>query len=232
MVKKFITFEGGEGVGKSTQIRRLAQRLEARGEKVLLTREPGGSPGAEAIRHVLLSGGAKAMGSDAEVILFAAARADHVEHTIRPALDKDAWVLCDRFIDSTRVYQGLSGVEPELIGQLEFVATEGLLPELTIILDLPATRSMQRIDKRREAAGESELDRFEREPLAVHRRRRSAFLSIAKAEPDRCVVVSASPELDEVEERVWEAVAARFDLEVDEHKSDHPDEVVGAETPA
>lgn len=213
MKKRFITFEGGEGVGKTTQIRRLADALTSRGEDVVVTREPGGSPGAEAIRHVLLSGAAREIGDDLEVLLFAAARSDHVDHLIRPALARGAWVLCDRFIDSTRVYQGLNDIDPDLISSLEVVATDGLLPSLTIILDMPATKSVERIKARALKESEADLDHFEREDIAVHRRRRSGFLAIAKQQKDRCVVISANTKEDVVADRVFEAVSSRFDLD-------------------
>src|SRR5689334_16425665 len=136
---RFITFEGGEGTGKSTQVQRLARQLISRGIEVVLTREPGGSPGAEAIRHVLLSGAAKPLGPDAEAMLFAAARDDHVRSLIAPALARCQWVLCDRFADSTRVYQGALGqVDPRLIRSLERIAVGDCVPDLTLILDLPA----------------------------------------------------------------------------------------------
>src|ERR1700686_3179985 len=135
---RFITFEGGEGTGKSTQAALLAQRLRSMGIGIVLTREPGGSPGAEIIRHVLLSGAAKSLGPDAEAILFAAAREDHVRCTIEPALAAGKWVVCDRFADSTRVYQGALGqVDRRLIKGLERVSIGALLPDLTLILDLP-----------------------------------------------------------------------------------------------
>ena len=214
MLERFITFEGGEGVGKTTQIRRLAKRLEDRGEKVLVTREPGGSPCAEALRHVLLSGAAKAMGSDAEAILFAAARADHVSNTIKPALDRSAWVLCDRFVDSTRVYQGLAGVPAGMLLKLEEIATDGIMPGLTIILDIPATHSLKRIQARAEnTPGGGGLDRFETEPIEVHRKRRAAFLNLAKDEPKRCQVVAAVADADDVEQRIWQLVSDWYKLD-------------------
>ena len=136
---RFITFEGGEGTGKSTHAALLAQRLRALGVGVVLTREPGGSPGAEIIRHVLLSGAAKPLGTAAEAILFAAARDDHIRHTILPALERGRWVICDRFIDSTRVYQGtLGGVDQHLLKALERVTVGPLKPDLTFVLDVPA----------------------------------------------------------------------------------------------
>ena len=142
---KFITFEGGEGTGKSTQAAMLALRLEALGHRVQLTREPGGSPGAEVIRHVLLSGAAKPLGPDVEAMLFAAARDDHVQCTILPALEAGKWVICDRFVDSTRVYQGILGaVDHRLIRGLERVAVGDLMPDLTIMLDIPVDVGMAR----------------------------------------------------------------------------------------
>ncbi len=142
---RFITFEGGEGTGKSTQAAMLAQHLESLGIAVVRTREPGGSPGAEIIRHVLLSGAAKPLGAAAEAILFAAAREDHVSHVIEPALAAGKWVICDRFADSTRVYQGALGrVDERLIKSLERVSIGELSPDLTLVLDLPVEQGLQR----------------------------------------------------------------------------------------
>ncbi|MBL8574153.1 MAG: dTMP kinase [Hyphomicrobiaceae bacterium] len=205
---RFITFEGGEGAGKTTQIRRLADRLAALGIAATVTREPGGSPRAEAIREYLLSGKAEPLGTDAEAILFAAARADHVKATIRPAIEAGRWVLCDRFIDSTRVYQGQAGVALELVNALERVAIDGQRPDLTLILDIPAEAGLARADARRGTAGPA--DRFERESLKVHRRRREAFLSIAMDDTERCVVIDADRPPDAVADSIWQAVAARF----------------------
>lgn len=210
MAGRFITFEGGEGAGKSTHIRLLADRLRAVGIGVVVTREPGGSPGAEYLRHVLLSGAAEKHGPVAEAILFAAARIDHVDQTIRPALERGEWVLCDRFYDSTRVYQrDGDGVDPELVTTLERVAVDGVRPDLTLILDLPVDIGLERITKRR---GGDAPDRFEKEDTDVHQRRRDAFLRIAADEPDRCVVIDASASLDAVAEDIWSAVCERFGL--------------------
>lgn len=186
----FITFEGGEGAGKSTQIRLLAAKLRDKRYPTLVTREPGGSPGAEAIRHVLLSGAAEQFGPEMEAILFAAARSDHVEQVIRPAVEAGTIVLCDRFIDSSRVYQGVTGnIEPELMEAIERVAINGMMPDLTLILDLEAGEGLRRAAERRgEAAG---ADRFEKETLEVHERRRAAYLDIARREPERCRVIDA-----------------------------------------
>ncbi|MFN7102595.1 MAG: dTMP kinase [Pseudorhizobium sp.] len=194
----FVTFEGGEGAGKSTQIGRLAEGLRRRGRDVLVTREPGGSPGAEAVRHVLLSGAAEEFGVRMEAILFAAARNDHVEEVIRPALDSGAVVLCDRFMDSSRVYQGVTGnLEPDFLEALQRVAINGLEPDCTIILDLPADKGLARARKR---GGSGAPDRFEREELQTHEKRREAYLEIAAAYPERCRVVDA--------DRAEEAIAA------------------------
>lgn len=190
----FVTFEGGEGAGKSTQIRLLAETLRERGLAVLMTREPGGSRGAEAVRHVLLSGAAEAYGIRMEAILFAAARSDHVEQVIRPALAAGTVVLCDRFMDSSRVYQGITGnLEQPFVEALERVAINGVAPDSTIIFDLPAAIGLERARKRSAGPGESEQpDRFEKEELETHEKRREAFLDIAEREPLRCRVVDAT----------------------------------------
>ena len=190
----FVTFEGGEGAGKSTQIRLLAAALRARGLTVLMTREPGGSKGAEAVRHVLLSGAAEPYGVRMEAILFAAARSDHVEQVIRPALSAGTVVLCDRFMDSSRVYQGITGnLEQPFVEALERVAVNGVVPDCTIIFDLPAVIGLERARKRGEGPGENDKpDRFEKEKLETHEKRREAFLDIAEREPLRCRVVDAT----------------------------------------
>lgn len=207
---RFITFEGGEGVGKSTQIWRLADALRERGHRVMVTREPGGSPGAEAIRHVLLSGAAEAFGPRMEALLFAAARSDHVEQVIRPAVARGEIVLCDRFLDSTRVYQGVTGdLHPEFVASLERVAVNGMVPDLTIILDLDPAEGMRRALKRR---GDAIPDRFEKEALEVHERRRRAYLDIAEREPARCVVIDASQEPPAIARAVLAAVSERLSL--------------------
>ncbi len=203
---RFVTFEGGEGAGKSTQIARLADHLSAAGVRVVRTREPGGTPGAEAVRRVLLAGGARRFGPSAEALLFAAARADHVDRLIRPALSSGAWVLCDRFLDSTRVYQGTAGVDAALLAALEQVALAGLVPDLTIVLDVPAAVGLARAVAR----GGDGPDRFETDPLAEQEARRQAFLAIARQEPARCVVVDASAGPDAVAAAVWEAVRIRL----------------------
>lgn len=206
---RFITFEGGEGTGKSTQAAMLALRLEAVGLHVQLTREPGGSPGAEIIRHVLLSGAAKPFGPDVEAMLFAAARDDHVQSTILPSLDAGKWVICDRFADSTRVYQGILGqVDERLIKGLERVSIGNLAPDLTVILDVPVDVGLERVKARR---GEAKPDRFEAENVEFHEKLRQAFLAIAAQELERCVVIDASAAKEVVARKIWNAVGARFD---------------------
>jgi len=204
----FITFEGGEGTGKSTQAKLLVARLKSLDIDALLTREPGGSPGAEAVRHVLLSGAAKPLGPYAEAILFAAARDDHVRSTIKPALEQGPWIISDRFADSTRVYQGvLTNIDPKLIRRLERIATGDTQPELTFILDLPAEIGLARAAKRRGSAGS---DRFEAEGLAFHKKLRQAYLELAEQEPKRCAVIDASAEMTKIANVIWAFVNARL----------------------
>lgn len=206
---EFITFEGGEGTGKSTQAAMLALRLEALGIGVLLTREPGGSPGAEIIRHVLLSGAAQPLGPDAEAMLFAAARNDHVDCAIRPALEAGKWVICDRFADSTRVYQGALGkVDPRLIRSLERVAIGDLAPSLTFVLDLPVEAGLSR---RKQRAGDAAPDRFEAEDIAFHEKLRQAYLALAEREPERCCVIDAGRSKEEVAKQIWSVVNSRLE---------------------
>lgn len=210
---RFITFEGGEGSGKSTQIRRLAERLTADGRSVVVTREPGGTDLAEAIRAFILSGSAEPLGPEAETMLFAAARADHVDRVIRPALERGDWVLCDRFIDSTRAYQGSDGVDAHLLDSLEKIAIGEARPDLTLILDLPVEIGLARAARRR--SGEAgPADRFERETIERHARRRELFLAIAAREPARCLVIDANRSPDEVADAIWQAVRQRLNESV------------------
>lgn len=205
---RFITFEGGEGVGKSTQIRRLAASLSDFGIETLLTREPGGSPHAEKLREVLLSGGARHFGPFAETILFNAARDDHLEMTIRPALSRGIWVLCDRFIDSTRAYQGVLGeIEPDVIRSMERVVVGDTIPDLTLILDLPASEGLARARAR-----SAVVDRFEGEGLSFHEKLREAFLVIADYEPRRCAVIDASGSQESVAAAILSIVRQRLGL--------------------
>jgi dTMP kinase len=204
---RFITFEGGEGAGKSTQARRLAERLRGLGREVVQTREPGGSPGAEALRGLLLEGATDRWSPTAETLMMYAARADHLERTIRPALAAGVWVVCDRFYDSTRAYQGAGGgVSAALIGQLERSVVEADRPDLTLVFDLPVEMGLARAAAR--AGGEA---RFEAKGEAFHQRLRAEFASIAQREPDRCVLIDAAASIEGVEKAVWAAVAARFE---------------------
>lgn len=205
---RFITFEGGEGSGKSTHIKRLAERLEAAKLHVIVTREPGGSVGAEIIRHLVLSGIGKLLGPDAETLLFAAARDDHVRNVILPALNQGTWVLCDRFFDSTRVYQGkVSQVAPSLVNAMQRVTIGDLKPDLTIILDVPVEVGLKRAAARR---GGAAPDRFESEDLKFHQQLRDAYREIAAAEPERCVLIDATADANTVAGNVWTALRDRF----------------------
>jgi dTMP kinase len=205
---RFITFEGGEGTGKSTQIKKLADRLKAARMRTLVTREPGGSPGAEIMRHLVLSGMGKLLGPEAETLLFAAARDDHVHTVIEPALKQGIWVLCDRFADSTRAYQGsLGSVSPGLINAMQRVTIGDLKPDLTIILDLPVEIGLQRAAARR---GSGTPDRFEGEQLSFHQGLREAYRKIAADDPARCVLIDANSDPDTVAGRVWNALRDRL----------------------
>ena len=203
---RFITFEGGEGAGKSTQVQRLAARLKASGHEVVTTREPGGSPGAESIRDIVLRGDADRWSPVTETLLMYAARRDHIERVIRPALERGAWVICDRFADSTRAYQGAAGgVDPGFITALETYILEATRPDLTLVFDLPAETGLERAHAR---AG-AEM-RFESKGIAFHERLRAGFQAIAAAEPDRCAVIDATASMDGVEAAVWATVEARL----------------------
>jgi dTMP kinase len=205
---RFITFEGGEGSGKSTQIKTLAERLAAAKLRAIVTREPGGSPGAEIIRHLVLSGMGKLLGPDAETLLFAAARDDHVRTVIQPSLIQGVWVLCDRFSDSTRAYQGSLGkVAPAVLDAMERVTIGDLKPDLTIILDVPVELGMQRAAARR---GAGAPDRFEAEDLKFHRELRDAYRQIAANEPQRCVLIDATADPATVAAGIWAALRERF----------------------
>jgi dTMP kinase len=205
---RFITFEGGEGTGKSTHSALLCGRLKSLGINLVLTREPGGSPGAEAIRHVLMSGAAKPFGAEAEAMLFAAARDDHVHATIEPALARGDWVISDRFLDSTRVYQGTLGhVDPKFIRALERVTVGNLKPDLTFILDVPADIGLSRASKRR---GETAADRFEAESLAMHQELREAYRLLVVSEPARCILIDATEPKSVVADRIWKSVNERL----------------------
>jgi len=208
---RFISLEGGEGAGKSTQGRLLAERLGAGGREVVLTREPGGSAGAEAIRALLVEGEADRWSAVSETLLMYAARRDHIERLIEPVLERGAWVVCDRFLDSTRAYPGAAGGAPKtLIEALELDVVGAVTPDLTVILDMPAEAGLARAAGR--AGGEG---RFESKGLGFHERLRAAFLDIAAREPERCAVLSAEGEVEVVAARIWEVVAARLAEAVD-----------------
>ena len=206
---RFITLEGGEGAGKSVQARRLAERLAALGLAIVRTREPGGSPGAEALREAILTGFGAKFSPAGQALLFAAARIDHLDTTILPALERGAWVICDRFADSTRAYQGAAGnLPPEFIASLERLTIGANLPDLTLILDLEPEIGLARAAARRRTGP---ADRFESEGLPFHETLRRAFLDIAAAEPERCVVIAADQSEDELAAAIWAAVEARLD---------------------
>ncbi|MBR0895091.1 dTMP kinase [Bradyrhizobium tropiciagri] len=201
---RFITFEGGEGSGKSTQIRKLAERLDTAKLRAIVTREPGGSPGAEIIRHLVLSGMGKLLGPEAETLLFAAARDDHVRTVILPALNQGIWVLCDRFFDSTRAYQGQLGqVSAGLVNAMQRVTIGDLKPDLTFILDVPVEIGLQRAAARR---GNATADRFEAEGIKFHQDLRDAYRRIAAEDPERCILIDATPDPDTVTASIWAAL--------------------------
>ena len=205
---RFISFEGGEGSGKTTQAAALYRRLNAAGIKTILTREPGGSPRAEQIRTVLLSGAAEGLGPDGEALLFAAARADHLDQVIKPALQSGEWVVCDRFVDSTRVYQGVvGGADLAFIKALEKVTVGDCYPDLTLILDVPADIGLRRAELRR---GDVAADRFEVKDLAYHTALASAFRAISDEEPERCLRIDANRTTDEVAAEIWTVLRDRL----------------------
>ncbi len=209
---RFITFEGGEGVGKSTQVRRLLNNLARHSINVIRTREPGGTPKAEAIRSFILQGRSEAWGAGAEAVLFAAARLDHVNQLIAPNLAKGTWVISDRFCDSTRAYQGLTGgVDDRLINALENLALDGHTPDLTIVLDMDPKAAFKRVEQRTLEDGlQLTGDRFEKEELEWHQVLRNNFLDIARNNPDRCVLISAEQDEDALENAIWSVVRNRF----------------------
>lgn len=203
---RFITLEGGEGAGKSTQAVKLEGRLRSAGFEAVLTREPGGSPLAEKIRTAILSGAIAPLGPAAEAVMFSAARIDHLRHTIRPALEAGKWVICDRFSDSTRAYQGaLSNLDPRFLKELERVTVGPTRPDLTIVIDVPAETGLARARARSSVA-----DRFESEGLSFHQALRSAFLDIAAQEPLRCAVVDGAMDAQAVSEAIWAIVSDRL----------------------
>ncbi len=210
---KFITLEGGEGAGKSTQAALLRDRLQAANHRVVMTREPGGSPRAETIRGILLSGRAQRFGPLAETVLFYVARDSHLELTIRPALRRGAWVVCDRFFDSTRAYQGAGGgVSLAALDALERTIVGATRPDLTIILDLPPEEGLRRAKARASGSPDTAPDRFESMNLVFHNNLRREFLDIAEAEPRRCVVIDASKPAAAVAGDIWAAAKQRLNI--------------------
>jgi dTMP kinase len=203
MTGRFITLEGGEGVGKSTQLKALAEVITARGHKVVTTREPGGSEGAEAIRALLMQGGEDKWSARAEALLFAAARADHVEKLIRPALARGDWVLCDRFIDSSRAYQGRAGgLSDADIMTLHRIGSEGMVPDRTLVLTLPEGEA----GARAAARDGSNVDRFGAKKTEYHQKVVRGFEGFARAEPVRFRLIEASGEASDVTARLINAI--------------------------
>jgi dTMP kinase len=208
MSARFITLEGGEGTGKSTQAKRLAVALETHGIKCTVTREPGGSPGAEEIRKLLVEDEPGRWDALTETLLIFAARADHVSRLIRPALAEGKWVICDRFTDSTYAYQGVGrGLDREIIRRIESAAIGDFRPDLTLILDLPVSIGLERAAARR-----SRETRFEKFDAAFHEKLRAAFRDMANRHAERCVLIAARGSEDEVATLVWNTVAKRFNL--------------------
>lgn len=203
---KFITFEGGEGSGKSTQLTLLADWLKARGVTVVTTREPGGAPAAEVIRTLLVEGAVDRWQPITEVLLHYAARAEHLAHTVRPALDEGMWVLSDRYADSTIAYQGYGhGLDHGVIDGIHTAATNGLTPDLTIVLDVPVATGLERAHVRAHSE-----DRYERMGESFHERVRDGFLQIATQAPERCVVVDATLELNDVARHITNCLQERL----------------------
>ncbi len=208
-IGKFITFEGGEGTGKTTQSDHLARRLGNKGVHVLQTREPGGTKLAEEIRDLLLAGGHEDFGEFSEALLFSAARDDHLTKIIRPALHAGSWVICDRYIDSTSAYQGkLAGVSEELLSSLETIVVGNTMPHCTLVLDMPVEKSLTRA---RVNSGKN-ADRYEVMDINYHKKIRDAFLDIAEDNPERCVVIDASGTESHVADKIWQVVQKKFSL--------------------
>ena len=200
---RFIAFEGGEGAGKSTQVRMLATALERRGLAVTITREPGGTPGAEAIRALLLEPPGEGWGVAAEALLFAAARSDHVDRLIRPALASGKWILCDRFLDSSRAYQGAAGdLGDEAIRALHRIGSEGMVPDLTIVIDVPDGEAASRLAIRDGGS----VDAIGGRDSAYHSQVKAAFRAFATDEPDRFRLIDGSGTVEDVHARIFAAI--------------------------
>lgn len=205
---KFITLEGGEGAGKSTQVRLLCEAVAAAGIDAVGTREPGGSPGAEAVRKLLLHGAEDGWTAMTEALLHFAARREHLDKTILPALARGSWVISDRFADSTMAYQGYGqGLGRQTVQRLYDLVVGDFRPDLTIILDLPVAEGFARADGRRQ-----DRDRYERMDLGFHERLRQGFLDIAESEPERCRIIDASGDVESVHAAIMAVVRAHFGL--------------------
>ena len=202
---RFITFEGGEGAGKSGHAKRLATWLKGQGIDVVVTREPGGSPRAETLRQMLLSGRFATHGPETEALAFALARADHLAVAIRPALKAGQWVVCDRFMDSTRAYQGTAGADAALLDLLDDIVVGSDRPDLTLILDVPANAGLKRTEGRAHGP-----DRFERDAISMHEARRKTFLDIAARDSRRCVVLDTTLDKSVVAKAIRKAVTERL----------------------
>jgi dTMP kinase len=213
-LNQFISLEGGEAVGKSTQIELLAKRLAKLGHKVIVTREPGGTPLGESIRHLLKHAPeGRGMTPYTELLLFLASRAELARKVIMPALDQGVWVLCDRFLDSTTVYQGTARRLPtEIVERVNAFAVGPHLPGLTLVLDLDPEAARRRQTRRVRPAGEGAFDRMEAEPVDFFERVRQGYLDVAKAHPQRVKIVSAAGTIDQTADAVWREVAAAFKL--------------------
>lgn len=211
---KFISFEGGEGTGKSTQVKILRDHLIAMGIDVVLTREPGGAPGAEEIRQLLLTGDPDKWVPMTEVLLFYAARIDHLKRTILPALESGSWVICDRYADSTFAYQGAGhGLGANVVQEIHSIVTDDFWPDMTVLLDIEPETGLERANERESAQPEGKReDRFEKMEGDYHHRLRKAFLTIAKQNPDRFRVIPAEGSIDQVAARIWQQVATSFGL--------------------
>ena len=205
---RFITLEGGDGSGKSTQIKRLVAALKKRGIAALATREPGGAPGAEEIRKLVLTGEPGRWDVMTETLLMFASRSDHVQRTIKPALAAKKWVICDRFTDSTYAYQGAGGgLARETIRRMETLVLGAFRPDLTLILDVPTDIGIARTHGR-----EHDETRFEKFNMDFHERLRAAYLAIARRDPTRCIVIDAAQDEDAMAKAIWNTIAKRFKL--------------------
>lgn len=211
---KFISFEGGEGTGKSTQVKILRDHLIAMGINVVLTREPGGAPGAEEIRQLLLTGDPDKWVPMTEVLLFYAARIDHLKRTIIPALEAGSWVICDRYADSTFAYQGAGhGLGANVIQEIHNIVTDDFWPDMSVLLDIDPKVGLERANEREATQSEDKReDRFEKMEGDYHHRLRKAFLQIAKQNPSRFRVIPAEGSIDQVAKRIWQQVSANFGL--------------------